>query len=624
MLFSTIGVAAMLLVFIALNFIVGTLRFRVDMTAEKAYTLSDGTRKIISRIDTPVKIRFYCSQGEEMPVPFKNYAQRVDDLLNEYRQASKGKITLEKFDPKPDTDAEEAANADGVEALNISPTESVRIGISLACLDQRVALPALSPERERFLEYDLSRALSQVLSPEKPVIGVMSALQVMGGQMNPMMMQMNPNQRPPQPWMFVNELRRDFTVKEVQMDTDQIEADIKVLLVLHPKAISEKAQFAIDQFVLRGGKLIACLDPVAVMDNPGNPMMGGMQQPTGSSLEKLLKAWGLDLENGKVLIDMQLRSPRYNPKVAPLLLAPAKPNMKSDEIMLAQLDNVLFPFAGAFTGTPAEGLKLETLIKSSTDSQLVDGFMARMSSEAVVKDFKPSGKEYNVAVRLRGKFKTAFPAGKPDAPKAEGEEKKDEKPAEKKDDALKASDKENTVILFADSDFLNDQFCVEVANFMGQQVAMPVSGNLTLLQNMVELLGGDDNLVNARSRATQARPFTRVRDIQAKAESKFLEEVKKLEEERNATQRKIQELQSKKEAGQRFILSPEQKKELENLRKSESQAGRKLKEVRKELRKEVDSLENRVKWMNIAGMPLLVAFFGVGLALVNRNRRAAK
>ncbi|MGC9036623.1 MAG: GldG family protein [Verrucomicrobiia bacterium] len=619
LLYSTIGVVAMLVLLIVINFILGAWRLRFDLTEEKAYTLSDGTKKILSKLDTPVKIRFYFSRGEETPVFLKNYAQRVEDLLAEFRQASRGKITIEKYDPQPDTDAEDAAIADGIDPQPLTPTVSVRFGLAVSCLDQKVAIPYLAPERERLLEYDIARAISRVVNPERPVIGIMSALPVFGQQSSPFMPR--PGQQQQEPWLFVSELQRDFTVRKVDMDTDKIDDDIRLLLVVHPKNISEKAQFAIDQFVLRGGKLIVCIDPVSVMDSQSNPMAGGMQQPS-STLDKLLKAWGLDMDTSKVIVDMQCRSPRYHPKVAHLVTALSRPNMKQDEVFFAQLDNLLFPFAGAITGTPVEGLKMDVLLKSSTDSELVDGFMARLSSEQVAKEFKASGKEYNIAVRLTGKFKTAFPNGKPEDSKSE--ENKDKKDSKPKEEYLKESQKENTVYIFADSDWLHDQFSVDVQSIFGQKIMIPHSGNLSLAQNLVELLSGDENLINSRSRATVNRPFTRVRDIQAKAEARFLEEVKKLEEERANVQRRINELQSKKEGNQRFILSPEQKAELKKLREAEAQTAKKLKEVRKELRKEVDSLETRVKWLNIAGMPLLVAVFGLGVALYNQKQRAAK
>jgi ABC-type uncharacterized transport system involved in gliding motility auxiliary subunit len=223
------------------------------------------------------------------------------------------------------------------------------------------------------------------------------------------------------------------------MDTDKIDDDIKTLMVVHPKNISEKAQFAIDQFVLRGGKLIVCVDPVCVMDNQANPMMGGGQP--SSTLDKLLKAWGLDMDGSKVIVDMQCKSPRFHPKIAHLVTALSRPNMKQDEIFFAQLDNLLFPFAGALTGTPAEGLKMDVLLKSSTDSQLVDGFMARLSSEQVAKEFKGIRTEQNNAVRLTENFKTPS-LMKTEASKSEDNGRK----REKNKNSLKENSKENTVL----------------------------------------------------------------------------------------------------------------------------------------------------------------------------------
>ncbi len=616
LLYSSVGIVAMLVLLIAINFIIGTWRLRVDLTDEKAYTLSEGTKKILSKLDTPVKIRFYFSRGEETPVFFKNYAQRVEDLLSEFKQASKGKITIEKYDPQPDTDAEDAANADGIDPQPLTPTASIRFGLCISCLDQKVAIPYLAPERERLLEYDIARAISRVVNPDRPVIGIMSALPIFGQPTSQFMPRAGQNQ---EPWLFVSELQRDFTVRKVEMDIDKIDDDIKTLVVVHPKNISEKTQFAIDQFILKGGKLIVCIDPVCVMDSQANPMTGGGQP--SSTLDKLLKAWGLDIDGSKVIVDMQCKSPRWDPKIAHLITALSRPNMKQDEVFFAQLDNLLFPFAGALTGTPVEGLKMDVLLKSSTDSQLVDGFMARLSTEQVAKEFKPSGKEHNIAVRLTGKFKTAFPDGKPEDSKNEDNEKKSEK---KDENFLKEGSKENTVYIFADADWLHDIFSVNVQQIFGQKIIIPHSGNLSLVQNLVEMLSGDENLINARSRATMNRPFTRIRDIQAKAEARFLEEVKKLEEERANVQRRINELQAKKEGNQRFILSPEQKAELKKLRETEAQTARKLKEVRKELRKEVDSLQTTLKWLNIAGMPLLVSIFGLVVAIYNQKRKAAK
>ncbi|HJT81313.1 MAG TPA: GldG family protein, partial [Chthoniobacterales bacterium] len=300
-LYSSVGIVAMLLILVAINFLIGRFPARVDLTAEKAYTLSAGTRAILAKLDTPIQIRYYCTKNvATMPVMLTTYAQRIDDLLSEYRQASNGKIRLQRLNPEPDSDAEDSARLDGIEPQPLRTGERIYLGISVTMLDQKQSIPFLTPQRERLLEYDISRAIARVMSPDKPAIGVMSALPVMGDT-NPMMMQRGRSQPA---WALLEELKRDFSVKQVEITADKIPDDIKLLLVIHPKGISETAQYAIDQFVLRGGKLIAFVDPLCALDRP--PMQTSMMPPSSSSsLPKLFTSWGYNFDPGKVVADME-------------------------------------------------------------------------------------------------------------------------------------------------------------------------------------------------------------------------------------------------------------------------------------------------------------------------------
>jgi len=627
LLFSTVGVGIMFAILMAANIIFGVVRTRIDLTQEKLYTLSAGTRAILARVDTPVRIRFYCTRGENaMPVQLKTYAQRVEDLLTEYAQNAKGKVTIEKLDPQPDSDAEESATLDGVEGQNLDLTTKVFLGLAMSCLDAKEAIPFLAPDRERLLEYDISRALARVIQPEKPVIGAMSALPIFGQPMNPMMMRMG--QQGQEPWIFLSELKRDFTVRQVEMTADKIDDDIKVLLVIHPRDITDAAQFAIDQFVLRGGKLAVFVDPLSIADNRNSPM-NPMQRATssGSSVDKLFKAWGLEFDSGKVVADMnfvsRLRGQDGRPQAAPAVLSLTPEAINGDDVVSSQLDNLLVPYPGGLTGTPPPGLKQTVLLKTSSEAQLVDKMMAEFSGEQVAKDFKGSGKQYSLAVRLAGKFKTAFPDGKPaaSAPKPGEEPKPETAPA---GEALKESAKESAVIVIADSDILFDPVVGQVQNMFGQRIVIPQNQNLTLVQAIVEQLAGDNNLIGVRSRATLNRPFTVVKKIQANAEENYRSKIRDLEASLSDAQQKLNELQKTKQQGQRYILSPEQQTELTNFRKKEADVKRELKEVRKRLRRDIDSLENRLKWLNIAGMPLLVTISGVSLAFMKRKRTAAK
>ena len=626
-LFSTAGVAIMFVIVAAVYVISGIVKVRLDLTAEKLYTLSPGSVAILKKLDTPVEIRFYCTQSAaSMPVMLKTYAQHVEDLLTEYKKNSHGNIEIKKFDPQPDSDAEESANVDGVEGQMLQSGEKIYLGLAVSCLDSRMPIPFLSPEREKLLEYDLSRAISRVTAPTKPVVGIMTPLPVFG-EFNPMMMQMGRAARQ-NPWVFVSELKNDFEVKQIDMGADKIDDDVKVLMVVHPKAITDKAQFAIDQFVLRGGKLIAFLDPLAVIDsraNNMNPLQRSMS--SDSTLDKLLKAWGVTFDTAKVVADMNFVSHinrGTRAEEAPAVLSLNRAGADPTDVVTSQIDSLLIPFCGSFTGTPADGLKETVLLKSTKDSQLVDKMMAELSGEQITKEFAPSGKEQALAIRLTGKFKTAFPEGKPKETPAPDNKDKD-KPETDNTPALKEGQKDGAVILVGDADMLFDQFSVQVQEIFGQRIVSMRNGNLSLVQNLVEQMAGDNNLIGVRGRATMSRPFTVVKQIQAAAQQSYQSKIKDLEQSLADTQQRLGALQQQKnETGQRFILSPEQQAELEKFRATERDVKRQLKDVRKQLRQDIDSLENRIKWINIAGMPVLVTISGITLAMLKRKKTAAK
>ena len=642
-LYSAVGVGAMFVLLTGFNVVSAALKQRLDLTRERAYTLSEGTKAILKKIDTPVKIRFYCTRAEYATpetVFLRNYAQQAEDLLDEFKQYAGGKLTIQKFNPLPDSDAEDSAKLDGIEGQAVSAEgEPFYLGLAVNMLDATVALPFLSPSRERMLEYDVARAISQVITPQKPVVGVMSGLPVFG-EFNPMMMRMG--QRGQEPWILINELKRDFTVKEVSLGVDKMDDDIKVLVVIYPRDISEGAQYAIDQFLLRGGKLVAFLDPLSIADNrssnPSNPLQGAMA--SGATLDKLLKAWGIEFDVSKAVADMRfktnIRGQDGRPQEAAAVLSLTREAMNAEDVLTSQMDNLLLPYPGVFTGTPAAGLKETVLLKTSKNSQLIDKIMAQFGGGE--KEFKSSDKEYALAVRLTGKFKTAYPEGKPgdksagktedekkEGEKKDGENKEGDTKAESKpDNSLKESTADGVAILVGDSDMIFDPVCAQVQNIFGQKIVIPQNGNLNLAQSMVEQLAGDSNLIGVRSRATLNRPFTVVKKMEERAQESYRSKIKELEASLSETQQKLNELQRTKEKGQRFILSPEQQQEVAKFRQKEADAKKELKQVRKNLRQDVDSLENRLKWVNILAMPLVVSLSGIGLAVYKRKRTTSK
>ena len=618
-LYSSAGVAAMFVVLLAFYVVTSAFKERLDLTAEKAYTLSPGTRNILAKLDSPVTLRFYCSQAE-MPPTLKPFAQEIEDLLGEYQQAGKGKVVVEKYDPRPDSDAEDSARLNGVQGQPLPSGDRIYLGLAVSRMDDKVALPWLDQGRERLLEYDISRAISRVINPTPATVGVMSVLPVFGEEPNPMTMQMGRATAPP--WTFITELKKDFTVQEVPMTAAKIDPEIKVLLVVHPRDISDATQYALDQIVMRGGKLIAFLDPHAYFDQKHDQMAQVLGESSGqSSLPKLLKAWGLDMDLNKVVADLNcaLRNPQTGGPVPTVLLLTRK-NVNEDDVVTGEIDNLEFAFDN---NEAADGLKETVLAQSSTNSEMVEGITASLGGDQILRDFKASGVNYPLAVRLAGKFKTAYPEGKP---KAEAANKDEPNPAPADEPQLKESPANSAVILVADSDMLADQVCVRVQDFLGYRIAQPINGNLNLLQSCVEQMAGDSDLISLRSRGSLNRPFTRLEEMEARASREGEAKVKELEAKRDAAQQRISELQASKKGGaqQQFILSPQQQQELENFQKAAAETNKELRQVHKNLRKDTESMEAWIRVINIGAMPALVAVTGIVLSVVKRKRTAAK
>jgi ABC-type uncharacterized transport system involved in gliding motility auxiliary subunit len=615
-LYSSAGIVVMLVLVIAVSVITGAKPVRADLTQEKAYTLSVGTRAILQKLDTPVKIRFYCTQSDTATpetVYLKDYARQVGDLLQEYQQVAGKNLVIQKFDPQPDSDAEDSARLDGLEPQQLPGEDEFYLGLSISLPGTSVAIPFLSPDREKLLEYDITRALSQVISPEKPVIGVISSLPVFGAPSNPMMEQMGQQGTPP--WTIIQQLQQDYNVRQIEMDAAKIDDDVKVLVVIHPKGISDQAQYAIDQFVLRGGKLIAFLDPLsAYASRQQNPMEGGMGG-NSSTLDKLLPAWGIQFDTGKVVADldfkMQLRGQNNEPEDAPAWLALTPDGINRNDIATSEIDSIWLPMGGAFTGAPAAGLQEAVLLHSSKDAELADAFMASMGGQSIMNSFKTTGVNYNLAIRLTGKFKTAFPGGNANT---------ETNAAAKTDDSLKESKADTSVVLFGDSDLLADAFSLRKENSPFGEMASPLNANLDLAQNLVEQMAGDSNLIAVRSRASLSRPFTRVKQMEAAAEASGEAKVAELQKSLEDTQQRLSELQQQ----QKDTNLKEQQAEVDNFRKKEAQVSLELRQAQKDLRKEVVSLETRIEWLNILAMPLAVTLAGIMIAVVKRKKNSAK
>ena len=627
------GALIILLCVIAFNIITAQLKMKADLTEGDLFTLSDGSKILLNGLakeregddeSSPLEIRFYVTRGEKgVPVVVNEHGTRVEDLLDQYKAYAGSNLELQKINPRRDTDAEELAVNDGIRLLN----NAFYIGLAVSYLDSTEVIPVLDPSRATNLEYDISRAIKNVLKlkEEREVVGVMSSLNVWGGAdpTNPMAM-MNRGQQQP-PWYFLQQLQRDFNVERIEPAATEIPATVNVLLLIHPKNVSEATEYALDQFVLRGGKLIAFVDPLAQRDDSGqqNPQMRIPGMGGGSNLNRLFSKWGVPFDNSQVVADFNYRLNPRDPiaqgRMQPAYLALNRNALNSSEVVTRDLGTLRLPYAGSFdTSNIATGLKVTELITSSEQAKLVDGMSSQFNGDKIMDSFltgsedgKPVGtKKHILGLKLGGKFTTAFPNGKPSAENTDSSNP-DAKPAST--EHLTESAEDNFVCLIGDTDILVDD------HFLLQQRFL-ISENITFVQNLVDHFG-DDTLINIRSR-NQNRPFTTIVDLEKEAQKKFEDKLKKLEAEQQEILQQKTKLESAGEGSNQFTLriDPEALKEIQA---KELDKRKQIREIRKQLRSEIDLIQLKIKLANIGLMPVLVILFGIGFFIRKRKKTAA-
>lgn len=619
-----VGVLVFLGILVTVNVLVSQLRVRKDVTREGLYTLSAGTRSLVGQLPREVTLKFYYSKSADgLPMPAKQYAQRILDLLREFEQAGRGKLVLEVLDPQPDSEEEEWAQRYGLMPQNLNPLggSAFYLGLTAVSGAQEAAIPFFSPSQEPQLEYLLTRLIGEVTRTSKSKIGVLSSLPVMGSSGGGMSMFGQPERGSP-PWALVTELRGQYDVQPVNPQGADIPADITTLLVIHPKNLPDPALYALDQFVLRGGRLIAFVDPLSLADQEAQPQqMGMMMGGNSSDLNKLTQAWGLTYDGSRVVADLRsatrVRTGEGRTDRNASWLTLRGETLSHQEVATASLEFLMLPFAGAFTGQAAKGLTLAPLLQAAPGAGSVDAMtLAMPSGDRAPAINAATGTQY-LAVRLSGTFQSAFPAGRP-AATAEGAP-----PAALTGEAgLKESKVPGTVVLVADTDLLYDRFAVERIQGFGRDMYQMANDNLAFVLNLVEQLSGSDALISLRSRGSYERPFDRVIALEEKAQSRWQQEELKLQEKVDAAQQRMNELQSSKDATQKFVLSAEQQREVEQFRKDMFETRKQLKNVRKNLRGEIEALGFKIKWINIGLMPALVAVFGLAYGLRRRSRAA--
>ncbi|MDZ8119582.1 Gldg family protein [Pontiella agarivorans] len=599
------GIFLLLGILVAFNAVLKPVRIRADVTEDKLYTLSDGTKQLLSDLNRDVTLKFYFSKSNDrLPVPLKNFASRVRDLLSEYESRSGGYLVVEEFDPKPDSDEEEWAQRYGLQSQTVDMfglDGGLYFGVVAVSGNREAVIPVLSQSAEPRLEYLLTRMVSEVSSERSAKVGIMSALPVNGSSaMNPMMMQQGGGRS----WAVVSEIERQYDVEQVDMTATNIAEDIDTLVLIHPADISEDTLYALDQLVLRGGRLLAFTDAMCITaQETANPQMMQMGMPppqTESDLNALTSAWGIEMTPGQLAADEAaaslLNAGGGRAQRNATWLSLREQNINREDIATGSLNDLMLPFAGAFEVAASNGVEVAELVFTADDGYTT-GTMAARTGDIDIPALK---KRVPLALRVSGTFKTAFPD---------------------REEGLKESEDPGVVILVSDVDMLADRIATDSVNFMGQTIVQPRNDNLTFAVNMVEQLCGSEALIGLRSRNAFDRPFDRVIELEKQAAFKWQAEEERLNAQLQATQAKLSQLQQSRDDGQQMFLTPEQEAEVKKFRKEVFETQQSLKEVRKSLRRDIEMLGVRLKAFNILGIPLLVAAFGIGRGLWMKKTR---
>jgi ABC-type uncharacterized transport system involved in gliding motility auxiliary subunit len=593
---------------------------RLDLTQNKLYTLTPGTQQVLAELKEPVNLYFYFSRdaaAKQSPL-LMPYATRVREFLEEIAARSGGKVRLRVIDPQAFSEDEDRAAELGLQSLQGGSGEALYFGLAgTNSTDGRSAIPSFQADREEFLEYDVAKLIHELGTPKKPVIGLMSSLS-MQGQFDPMSGRMS------EPWPILAQIQQLFTVRPLTSDVDHIDKDVDVLMLVHPKQLPTKTLYAIDQFVMRGGKMLLFVDPNAGADtsgqDPSNPLAGAMANHS-SNLEPLLSAWGVNYDAGKVVGDLELglevRSSMQAPPMRHIgILGLHHADMNQKDVVTTSLDVINMATSGSLSARPGAKTTLEPLLLSSTSAAPLpaERFNALSDPSALRDGFKPSGSRYTLAARLTGPVESAYPQGAP----------QDQKPAAGPPVAhlAKAVSPANIVII-ADTDLLMDYMWVQTRELFGQRIAQAFANNGDFVANILDNLSGSSALISIRGRASFSRPFERVEALRRQADDRLRAKAMELQSELQQTEAKLTELQSKRNDQASLMLSPEQEQEVKRFTAEKSRARKELRETQRGLNVDIDRLNSRLKVINIAIAPLVVAVVG-GIVLSLRRRRKSR
>ncbi len=642
--YSTLGlisVAVLLLAVIALSNTM--LRgLRLDLTENQLYTLSDGTLAILQKIDEPINLYFFFSKGAAQDFTSVNiYAKHVRETLEEMAELADGRLKLTIIDPEPFSDEEDRAVQLGVQAIPLNDgTKTLYFGLAATnAVGDTAVIPFFSTDRQSLLEYDLSKLIYQLSQAQKPVVGLLSTLQMDGG-FDARRMQAKP------PWTVVEQLRQFFEVRNLETDTKAIPEDIDLLVLAHPADLNPTTLYAIDQFVMRGGNLLVFVDPYAESVTAMGP--GEQAVAPQSDLSPLLTTWGVRLRPDEVIGDAlyALRvttDPAKPPTRHYAMLGVRASTLNQDDVITKGLESINLAFAGAVESVDDANTDFTPLITSSDKAKPLPSFRVQpgLDPTELQRGFTPSGETYTLAARISGQANSAYPEGPPVADDTSAQEEQDKsneidetnqaaKPADSAQQEhistqshIGKSEGPINVVVVADTDLLTDRLWVRLDNFFGRQLATPFADNADLVINAVDNLLGSSDLISIRSRAGYSRPFDRVNALRLEAENRFRTKEQQLQTRLRDTERKINELQRQKgEGGSTIVLNAEQQATVKGFQDDLIQTRKELRTVRHELNRNIENLGTALKFINIVLVPLLLSIGVIVFVLVRRRRNA--
>ena len=606
--YSGAGLLLIALAFLLFNAFSGLVftHARLDFTEQKLYTISEGTKTILEGLDKPIELDFfYSDEATKGLVALRNYARRVEELLRAYERESGGKLKLHVVDPEPFSEEEDRAAELGLQAVPLNQGgDKVYFGLAATNAEGRTqSIPFFALDQEEFLEYELSRLVQSLASPQMPVVGVLSDLPITGG------FDMRTQQATP-PWTVLEQIRQLFHIESLERNVDMIPANVSVLMLVHPKALPEPTLYAIDQFVMRGGKLLVFLDPYSEADPGMGFMPGEPGDGKGSNLTPLLKAWGVHMAPDQVVLDAANAmsvgvGEERRPVRHPGWLSLPQQTMDADDVTTASLESLTMATAGFLEPLENATTRFTPLVQSSTYAMPIEAqrFATLENPEVLLRDLEPTGERYTLVARIQGPARSAYPDG-----------------IEGRKDGLKDSSSIN-VIAVADTDLLADRMWVQVQDFFGQRMPQPWADNGTFVVNALDNLSGTDALISVRSRGRFARPFVVVEELQRQAENRFREKEEALQQRLAATEAQLAELQGPNADGA-IELTAEQQAALQRYMQEKLRIRKELREVRYQLNADIDALGRLLKLFNIALVPLVLTL-GVLLTWLWRRRRTA-